>query len=145
MTEINLRDSSTYAVWTTDTIRYVDLDPNGHVNNGAINAFFEDGRVRLREEHLAGEDDSMLSGFVVARCAIEFVAALHFPGEVQIGTAVIAVGNSSYTLGQGIFRDGQCIATAEVVTVHVDPHTARSAALPEAYKETLRGLAPPGG
>lgn len=144
MTETSLRDASAYAVWTTDTIRYVDLDPNGHVNNGAINAFFEDGRVRLREEHLALPGETVLSGFVVAKLTIEYLAALHFPGEVRIGTVVVAVGNSSYTLGQGLFRDGRCVATAEVVTVHVDPRSGRSAPLPDAYKEQLRALSAPG-
>ena len=34
--------------WTTVSVRYGDLDPNGHVNNGAINQYFEDGRVGFR-------------------------------------------------------------------------------------------------
>ena len=39
---VDLTDRSVYAEWTSDTIRYRDLDPNAHINNGAINEFFED-------------------------------------------------------------------------------------------------------
>ena len=35
---LNLKDPSIYSSWTKSTVRYSDLDPNGHVNNGAINA-----------------------------------------------------------------------------------------------------------
>ena len=52
MQDFDLTDRSLYPVWSQTTVRYSDLDPNNHVNNGAIGAFFEDGRVRLRSEFL---------------------------------------------------------------------------------------------
>ena len=39
---LDLKNKSIYPSWTKCTVRYSDLDPNGHVNNGGINAFFED-------------------------------------------------------------------------------------------------------
>ena len=142
MSEIDLQDPGSYSTWTSDTIRYSDLDPNGHVNNGAINAFFEDGRVRFRDHHMAESPGDILTGFVLVKYTIDYHAMLRFPGDVDIGTTVMKIGNSSYTLGQGIFCDRQCIATAQVVTVRVDPASGRPIALSEDYKERLSKAAP---
>ena len=38
----NYRIRKAYTDWSTNNVRYSDLDPNGHVNNGAINTFFEE-------------------------------------------------------------------------------------------------------
>lgn len=148
MTDIDLTRAATYPVWTTDTIRYCDLDPNEHVNNGAINAFFEDGRVRFRHVHLASIGAGTLSGFVLARFSVEYRAPLYFPGEVRIGTVVTRIGRTSYTLGQGLFRDEQCVATAEVVTVLVSPETGKPIPLGDELRRLLalvQAPAAPGG
>jgi acyl-CoA thioester hydrolase len=137
MSEVDLKDRGSYRVWTGDTIRYSDLDPNDHVNNGAINTYLEDGRVRFRNEHLSHLGAGILSGFVLVKYTIEYHAMLHFPGEVDIGTTILRIGGSSYTLGQGVFRDDSCIATAQVVTVRLSAETGRSTPLDELFKQTL--------
>lgn len=138
MSEVDLKDRGSYRVWTRDTIRYADLDPNDHVNNGAINTYFEDGRVRFRQQHLSHLGDSVLAGFVLVKYAIEYHAMLHFPGEVDIGTTVLRIGGASYTLGQGVFRDHACIATAQVVTVRLSRESGRSMPLDDDFKHALR-------
>jgi acyl-CoA thioester hydrolase len=138
MSEIDLTDRASYRVWTRDTIRYSDLDPNDHVNNGAINAYLEDGRVRFRNQHLSHLGAGILAGFVLVKYTIEYRAMLHFPGEVDIGTTIIRIGGSSYTQGQAVFRDDTCIATAQVVTVRLNAATGRSMPLDDAFKQALR-------
>ena len=51
-------------------MRYSDLDPNGHVNNGAINMFFEDGRVAFREQRMAIGGKALLTGFEVKKFSV---------------------------------------------------------------------------
>ena len=138
MSEIDLTDRASYRVWTRDTIRYSDLDPNDHVNNGAINAYLEDGRVRFRQQHLAHLGAGILAGFVLVKYTIEYRAMLHFPGEVDIGTTIIRIGGSSYTQGQAVFRDETCIASAQVVTVRLSEQTGRSMPLEDVFKQALR-------
>ena len=142
--ETDLKRRAIYPHWTTDVIRYSDLDPNGHVNNGAINAFLEDGRVRFRDEHLKTPDEDVLTGFVIVRYAVEYHAMLHFPGSVDVGTTITRIGNSSYTLGQGVFRDGadDCVASAEVITVRVDPRSGKSLPLGDDLKARLLEVSP---
>ena len=137
MSKVDLKDKSIYPSWTEATIRYSDLDPNGHVNNGAINAFFEDGRVQFRNSKMIKLADDILAGFVLVKFSVEYHAPLHYPGSVQIGTAVTRVGGASYTLGQGVFTDVQCVATAEVITVRIDPGAQKSAPLTDDLREIL--------
>ncbi|MBT3399937.1 MAG: acyl-CoA thioesterase [Rhodospirillaceae bacterium] len=135
--ETDLTDRDVFAVWTADTVRYGDLDPNLHVNNGAINQFFEDGRVNFRQQRLSSTDGDKLTGFAVVKFSVSYRAPAHYPGDVEIGTVVTRVGGSSYGLGQGVFQDGVCVATAEVVTVHFDPGTATSKPLPDDIRAAL--------
>ncbi len=51
-THPTLHRETFYQTWTTVSVRYSDLDPNHHVNNGAINQYFEDGRVGFRLQRL---------------------------------------------------------------------------------------------
>ena len=137
--DIDLTDRDVFAVWTTDTVRYGDLDPNLHVNNGAINQFFEDGRVSFRQQRLSSTDGDKLTGFAVVKFSVSYRAPAHYPGDVEIGTVVTRVGGSSYGLGQGVFQNGACVATAEVVTVHFDPETSKSRPLPDDIRAALEG------
>lgn len=137
MSDTDLTARDIYRVWTRDTIRYSDLDPNNHVNNGAINTYFEDGRVRFRTEHLAHLGADTLAGFVLVKYLIQYHSMLHFPGEVDIGTTVLRIGSSSYTLGQAVFEDDRCVATAEVVSVRLDPQTGRASSLDDTFRQAL--------
>ena len=124
--DIDLAKPNIYPSWTNSTIRYSDLDPNGHVNNGAVNAFFEDGRICFRNEQMLQLGDDILAGFVIVKFSANYLAPLFFPGSVDIGTVVTRVGRSSYDLGQGVFDGEKCVATADVVTVFIDSNTKKS-------------------
>ncbi len=143
MSDINLKDKGSFATWTTDVIRYNDLDPNGHVNNVAVCTFFEDGRVLFRDRHFKAQVDDVLTGFVLARYTIEYHRPLNFPGSVDVGTTIIRIGRSSYTFGQAVFRGDECVATAEVVQVRVDPESGRSMPLSDDFKALLEAVASP--
>lgn len=138
MSTVDLKTRDAFRVWTRDTIRYADLDPNNHVNNGAINTYLEDGRVRFRNEHLAHLGADTLAGFVLVKYSIEYHAMLHFPGTADVGTTVLRIGGSSYTLGQGVFHEDRCIATAEVITVRLSSETGRATPLDDAFRQALR-------
>jgi acyl-CoA thioester hydrolase len=131
------KNRAIYPDLTRVTIRYRDLDPNGHVNNGSINQFFEDGRVHFRNSKMGTLAAATLTGFVIARFDATYHAALGYPGEVDVGTGVIRVGRSSYVLGQGVFFGDKCIATAEVVTVYFDAATNKSRPLPDDLRAVL--------
>ncbi len=142
MDDLDLSNRAIFPVWSQTTVRYADLDPNNHVNNGAIGAFFEDGRVRLRAEHLDQSGGGTLAGFAIVKTTIEYRAALGFPATVDIGSTVARLGRSSYTLGQAVFHGDQCVATAQIVTVRIDGDTGRPVPIEAHFRETLESLGP---
>ena len=127
----DLTDRGTYATWTADSVRYADLDPNGHVNNGAVNQYFEDGRVHFRSGRMPFLGDALFTGFAVGRFTATYHAALRYPATIDIGTVVTRIGNSSFDLGQGVFNGDVCIATAQVAQVYFDPASGKSMKLPD--------------
>ena len=137
MTELDLTDRTVFATWTQDIVRYRDLDPNGHVNNGAINQYFEDGRVHLREERMADLGGNILTGFAIKKFTATYHGALSYPATIDIGSVVSRIGNSSFVLGQGVFDGGRCIATADVISVYFDSETGSSKPLPDAVRQAL--------
>ena len=125
-----------YPLRAFDTVRYGDTDRQGHVNNAAFATYCETGRVAFLcdpEKPLAPAG----SAFVIARLVIDFRAEVTWPGEVEIGTAVTRIGRSSFSLVQGLFQRGKCVATAEAVIVLMDETTRKSTALTDEIIATL--------
>ena len=116
--------------WAEVSIRYRDLDPNGHVNNGAINQYFEDGRVKFREDLMGSLGREILTGFAIAHFEASYYSALNYPGRVEVGTVVTRIGKTSFGLGQAIFVGSREIAGADVVSVYFDPSTGTKKHLP---------------
>jgi acyl-CoA thioester hydrolase len=109
----------------TDIIRFADLDPQGHVNNAVFATYFETGRVAMfRNPDLGiGVPDGT---FILVRAEIDFLRELRWPGTVEIGTALMEFGRSSFTVGQVIFNEGVCCAAGRFTMVLIDRTTRRS-------------------
>lgn len=137
--DLNLND---FPLHSSDKIRYADTDRQGHVNNAVFATFLETGRVEIiydPEIALARPG----SECVIARLELDLRAELRWPGTVQIGTRVIAVGRSSVRLEQGLFQDGRYAARAETVIVLIDMQSRRATPFSDAALERLHALAVP--
>jgi acyl-CoA thioester hydrolase len=137
--EPTLADPASFRHWTDERLRFSDTDMVGHVNNAVYATFLESGRVSFLYDPAwplrpPGHD------FVIVRLVIDFRAEAHYPGEVRIGTRLLALGGRSFTLGQGIFKDGACIATGESVLALIDHENRRAVPLPGALRERLQAL-----
>jgi acyl-CoA thioester hydrolase len=119
-------------------VRYADLDPNQHVNHARFIGYVEECRLAMRRhlDALFGVD----AMWPVGGLAIRYLAALNYPGSVDVETAPIAVGRSSFTLGYGVYADGRCAAVAESQTICVDLQSQRSRPMPQALKAHLESL-----
>lgn len=121
-----------------DKIRYADTDRQGHVNNAVFATFLETGRVEvLYHPELPLLADG--ASFVIASLEVEFLKEITWPGQVEIGTGVIKIGNSSLRLYQKLFQNHDAAASAETVVVQVDDRTGQSTPLTKEAKETLDG------
>lgn len=128
-----------YRTWTSVTLRYGDTDRQGHVNNAVYCTLFESGRVAF----LYDQDGSVAGPgktFVIARLAMDFLSEMNFPGVAEVGSRVLSIGRSSFTVGQAIFKDSRCCSTSESVIVLTDESTRKSIPLTDEVLERLRAL-----
>ncbi|MEJ0067639.1 MAG: thioesterase family protein [Pseudomonadota bacterium] len=137
----SLTDRAAFTLWAHDKLRYADTDRQGHVNNAVFATFLETGRVAFLYDPTAPLAPPGCE-FVLARVGVDFRAELRWPGVVDFGSAIRAIGRSSVTIGQGLFVGAQCVATAESVVVLTDATTRRSTPMPEALRARLAALAP---
>ncbi|HQT45973.1 MAG: thioesterase [Acidocella sp. 20-63-7] len=128
---------------TFDKLRYGDTDRQGHVNNAVFATFFETGRVELLNA-IGWKPSNPDVSYVIARLVIDFRAEIFWPGTVEIGTAISAIGNSSTVFTQALYQGEKCVATASSVVVQVDNTTHRATPIdPEARRLLSAWLLPP--
>lgn len=121
---------------TSEKVRYRDTDRQGHVNNAVFGTYFETGRVEL----LYDQNKALLSehcSFVVAKTTIEFIAEIHWPGPIEIGTGILRIGNSSILVGANLYQHNRLVATSETIVVQVHHDTKKSFPLSQQAKESL--------
>ncbi|MEM9357074.1 MAG: thioesterase family protein [Pseudomonadota bacterium] len=139
--QINLQDRSVYRAWTSHSIRYNDLDPLGHVNNAVYSTFVEAGRTALLQP-LFKEHAHLNLDTVLVRTVLDFHKELRYPGEVDIGTGVQRIGNTSVVFINGIFQKGTdvCHASGEAYLVFFDLIERKSTRPPQVFRDVLEGI-----
>lgn len=151
MTDGDPRHRGVYDHWVTETLRFSDTDAIGHINHLAVAAYVEAGRVahgiELVHDHLPDG-----TGFVLRHLAVDYHRELHYPGAVDVGTRVVGIGRSSFTVGSGVFVDHGCVATATSVLVLASdgdpvpiPADLRELLAERAYPPAADPAAPPSG
>lgn len=137
--DLSLRE--TFPFWSTEKIRFGDLDRQNHVNNLAVCSYIESGRVEFREREFPEYARDQSISWLVVNFEIAFKAVIGYPGTVDVGTGILKIGKSSYVLGHGAFTGDLCIATAKTITVFGDRATEKSRPIPDdlrAHFERLR-------
>lgn len=129
------RDS--YKHWTEVTIRYGDTDRQGHINNAVYCTYFESGRCAfLFDENgcIAGAGKN----FVIVKLTLDYIEEASFPGVIEVGSKIVAIGTSSFTVEQALFKDGVCCSTAQSIIVQIDDGKKKSKPLSEELIAVLR-------
>lgn len=133
----NLQNKASFRFWTEDVVRFADLDPLNHVNNVTSAVYCEAGRAdfvtNLWPDCINGKGLS----WMLASLNLTFLAPVYYPAKIMIGTNVNRVGNSSVTIGQGLFSGDKCFTTAESVMVWADLDSESSVPLNEEMKALL--------
>ena len=120
-----------------DKIRYSDTDRQGHVNNSVFSSFLETGRVEI----LYNKSIPLLSencSFVIASLVLDFLQEITWPGQVEIGTGILKIGNSSIRILQMLYQNDQPVARSETVIVHIQDESSKSYPLSEDAKNILK-------
>jgi len=144
MTELSraiVMDRKNYKHWTSVNLRYGDTDKLGHVNNAVFATLCESGRSHLlfdRDGSIAGAGVTM----VLANLNIDFLAEMHYPGNVEIGTAVEAFGRSSLRMVQCIYKDGICCGISRSTIVLIDEASRKAVRIPDEIRQAIEKEAP---
>ena len=140
MPEADLSRRDNFPFFTSEKIRFGDIDRQNHVNNLAICSYIECGRVEMREINFPEIARDPANAWLVVHFEISFMASTGYPGAVDVGTAVVHIGNSSYVLGHGVFSGDTCLATARTTTVFGDRQAGGKRRIPDNLREELEKL-----
>lgn len=119
-------------------IRWGDMDAMGHVNNTVYFRFLEQARIEWYT--FIGREKNAGMETVVVNAHCSFMAALIYPGEVEVRTYAGAPGRTSFEIVQEIRRtDNPDIVCARggAKVVWVDRNTGKSAPLPDRVRELI--------
>ena len=128
-----LPDITAYPFWINESIRNADTDQFQHVNNAAIASYCEAGRMALFSEPNMREATAGLN-VVVVKLTILFERELFYPGMVQVGTKVTAIGNTSFQVMQGLYGLQGRFATSEATSVMMDRTEHKPIRVPDAVR-----------
>jgi len=107
------------------TVRYGDLDPQGHVNNAVYLTYIESARLGYYEATGIWQSDSgLLTGMVVAHNDIDYVASITLGMAIRVGIRLVRIGHKSLTL-------------AFSVMVAYDSIEKKSISFPPAWREKI--------
>jgi acyl-CoA thioester hydrolase len=114
-----LLDPVRYPFSNAVTTRFADLDPNGHINNVAMAAVFEDARLRFIAA-IGMPKNTEGARFMVANVTIDYLAQAYYPAGLVCHVAALPGGRSSWSLQQLLIQEGKPVATARAAIVFTD-------------------------
>jgi acyl-CoA thioester hydrolase len=122
-------DIGAYPIRSIEKLRFADTDRNGHISNAVFAVCCQNARMEV----LSDPNRAPIrfgTHFVIARLQLDFLAEMHWPGTVEIGTRIEHIGRSSVVLVQALFLRGRCVARAKSIVVLIDVATRRATPLP---------------
>ncbi|HMB77526.1 MAG TPA: thioesterase family protein [Kiloniellaceae bacterium] len=137
--DLQLTKTESYRLWTQVPIRFCDTDAMGHVSNVAYAAYLEAARFQVFSR-IFGDGPDLSSYAILARLELDYRREVNFPGDLDVGSCLVAIGTKSFELGHGIFKNGECVATATTVMVSFDYETRQSVPIPDAVRKELLAL-----
>lgn len=119
--------------------RFYETDAFGHINNTVVAGWFETGREAIFRIFSPDLDPARMN-LILARIEVDFVAQIYYGHAVEIRTGVERLGNSSFTVCQEAWQQGQCVARGRAVQVYFDHGSQRPQPLTGDYREALAAL-----
>mgnify|MGYP000858765573 FL=1 len=122
------------------SIRYSDLDPQWHVNNGRFLAYCETARLQyMRKLGLFDGKSFNDLPFIVADVHVRYLEPIEPTDEAIVAMGVTKVGNKSVLMEYEITTpDGsRCFATAETVMVAYDYYAKKSIPVSAELRKTI--------
>lgn len=130
------REREVYKFWTSENVRYADLEVQRHVNNMVIGVYFQAGRLGLLGQ-LGILWSTPEHTIVVARTINDFYHEITYPNTLEIGSVITRMGNTSFTMQTGVFVGEKCLASQEAACIYWNPVTHEKRELDDNVREKL--------
>lgn len=136
----DLADRGIYGFSTTETLRFADLDANGHINNGSFMELLENVRVAYLQQIVrVGLPRFRL---VIGRIEADFKRQMFYPGTATACARLIEAQDRKCVIGQGLFdKEGHCTAVQRVIMVSLNEETHRATPFVPQVKALLMEIA----
>ena len=115
-------------------VRFGDLDALGHVNHVVYLTYVEQVRTQYFQDVLGIDVPSELT-WVIARVSCEYLLPLAFGDVVDVGWRIGRLGRASAGYEFVLVRGDDVVARGDGVLVNSDARAARSAPIPDAWRE----------
>jgi len=131
---------TTFSYYHPITVRYGDLDPQGHVNNAVYLTYLESARLGYYQQvGIYHPDSRIMTGMVVVHNEIDYLAPIRFGQAVQVGLRVEKIGTKSISFAFQIeeVNDGTPFARGKSVMVAFDNVTEQGIPIPDDWREQI--------
>lgn len=118
-------------------VRYMDIDTQHIVNNGVYAHYLTEARVGYLEE-VTDRVAEHIDDIVVAHLEIDYRRPVERGDELRVHVRCTDVNESSFALAYELRVDTDPVATANSVSVTIDPETGDSRPITDRLRETLR-------
>ena len=138
-----MSDLSGYPLVTTIPILWGDEDAFAHVNNLAYLRWCETARVEyMRRVALWSATPPSGIGPIMASVKCDYKAPLNYPDTIDVGTRVVAIGNSSVRMEQVVFSRALQKVAAEVesTVVMLDYQAGRPVRVTDEIRAAIAAL-----
>ncbi len=124
------------------TVTWRDLDGLGHVNNAVYFTYFEWGRIRYWLDLSGVAEPSPTSiPFIVAHASCDFQMQLNLLQQIEVGTRIGEIRNSSFDFEHRIITaTGETAATGKVVAVMFDWERNRKIVIDQPLRERIHAF-----
>ena len=124
-------------VLTPIQMRFADVDQFGHINNIALQEYFDLGKSDLFAELWRRSKALERVPAIVVKLQTEFLKQLYYGDDLQVQTTLAAIGNKSLTLRQRILRGQEECCRSEVVMVCFNRQQNQAIEVPDQWREFL--------
>lgn len=128
-----------YPVVFEQTVAWGDMDAFGHLNNVIYYRYMESARIAyMQKVHLLEHDFNL----VVASNNCQYLSAVIFPDQLNIGARVEEIRNSAFRMHYLIWSKTQntLVAQGEAILVCVDKITMQKRAIPSHIRQSILDL-----
>lgn len=124
-------------------LRFSDVDRFGHVNNNIYFSLFDMCKTKYLMD-VIDEDIFEKIAIVVVHTEADFRSPIHYKDDVTLQTAIVHLGNKSYTLLQRAINTNTREVKCECKTIMVclDFQTNEPISIPEYFREAVDKFEP---